>query len=163
MQKYWVEHLTWEESTAKTWCSGLTETWNTSQRSASASAALRFTTFGKTALFHCVYFHSSPVYHIQGCSFLARNLRFNDTEYHLPASWSKNINILHQKPISAEPHCVQGWKSPQQIWCRSIWLHWQPVFQFTDWAGCCYVLDINLSVTTESIGSPWNSPAFVAS
>lgn len=75
---------------------------------------------------------------------------------------SNNINILHPKPISAEPHCVQGWISPQQIWCCSIWLQWEPVFQFTDWTGCCFVSDIKLSVTTESIGSPRNSRALGA-
>lgn len=31
-------------------------------------------------------------------------------------SW-KAINILHHKPILAEPHCAQIWISSQPIWC----------------------------------------------
>lgn len=67
--------------------------------------------------------------------------------------------IFTLRPTSPEPNCAQGWVSPQQIQCRSVWLHWEPVFHFTGWTGWCYISDISLSVTTESIGSPWNSIA----
>lgn len=56
------------------------------QWSALFSDALRFTTFGKIAQFHSAYSHSFPLCYIQARSYLAENLRCNDTENHIPAS-----------------------------------------------------------------------------
>ncbi len=105
-------------------------------------------------LFLCIIFRDVPFWQ-ESSDLSILNILYQHLQ-------SKNINILHQKPISAEPHWVQGWISPQQIWCCSIWLQWEPVFQFTDWTGCCFVSDINLSVTIESIGSPRHSHALGA-
>ena len=68
---------------------------------------------------------------------------------------SKNINTLHQKAhISWTPLCTGTCKPTSDL----MWFHVTAlaatVSVFTDWTGCCFVADINLSVTTESICLP---------
>lgn len=149
-----------QKALQKLYCSGTTETFHSSLPHLllllwdllHLTNQLHFTVNFPSSFFLCAPF--------KGCGFLAKNIQmYNNNKYHLH---SKNINILHQRPTSPEPHCAQGWVSPQQIQCRSVWLHWEPVFHFTGWTGWCYISDISLSVTTESIGSPWNSTALGA-
>ena len=68
---------------------------------------------------------------------------------------SKNINTLHQKAhISWTPLCTGMCKPTSDL----MWFHvtalTASVSVFTDWTGCCFVADINLSLTTESICTP---------